>query len=51
MSRESAKEKSIRRTVLLDETTIGLLEKYGLKKSGSKNISSAIRQMAREIKG
>lgn len=48
---QQVKEKTIRRTVLLDDTTVKLLENYGIKKSGSKNINAAIRQMAREIKG
>lgn len=43
------KLKPIRKAMLLDEVTIGILENYGLQKSGTKNISSAIRQMAREF--
>ena len=43
------KEKPIRKTLLLDQTTIDILEEYGINKSGTKNISSAIRQMAREF--
>ena len=44
------KDKPVRRTTLLDKTTIGILEEYGQTKSGSKNISSAIRMMARDLK-
>ena len=44
------RQKSIRRTTLLDKTTIDILEEYGQTKSGSKNISSAIRMMARDLK-
>ena len=42
--------KPIRRTTLLDKTTIDILEEYGDSKSGSKSISSAIRMMARDMK-
>lgn len=42
--------KPIRRTTLLDKTTIDILEEYGDIKSGSKSISSAIRMMARDMK-
>ena len=44
------RQKPIRRTTLLDKTTIDILEEYGQTKSGSKNISSAIRMMARDLK-
>lgn len=44
------KDKPVRRTTLLDKTTISILEEYGQTKSGSKNISSAIRMMARDLK-
>ena len=43
-------QKPIRRTTLLDKTTIDILEEYGDSKSGSKSISSAIRMMARDMK-
>jgi len=46
---EEKKPKPIRRTILLDDVTLDILEKYGIKKSGTKNISNAIRQMAREF--
>lgn len=48
--KEVGKIKPVRRTTLLDATTIGILEEYGDSKSGSKNISSAIRMMARDMK-
>lgn len=44
------KEKPIRKTLLLDQTTIDILEDYGMSKSGTTNISSAIRHMARDYK-
>ena len=44
------KEKPIRKTLLLDQTTIDILEDYGMSKSGTTNISSAIRVMARDYK-
>ena len=44
------RHKPIRRTTLLDKTTIDILEEYGDSKSGSKSISSAIRMMARDMK-
>lgn len=43
------KEKPIRKTLLLDQTTIDILEEYGLFKSGTTNISNAIRHMARDF--
>ena len=46
---EEKKPKPIRRTILLDDVTLDILEKYGIKKSGTKNISNAIRQMARDF--
>ena len=48
--KEVGKVKPVRRTTLLDKTTIDILEEYGDSKSGSKNISSAIRMMARDMK-
>ena len=48
--KEVGKVKPVRRTTLLDAITIGILEEYGDSKSGSKNISSAIRMMARDMK-
>lgn len=47
---KEARQKPIRRTTLLDKTTIDILEEYGDSKSGSKSISSAIRMMARDMK-
>ena len=47
---EDIRQKPIRRTTLLDKTTIDILEEYGDSKSGSKSISSAIRMMARDMK-
>ena len=44
------RQKPIRRTTLLDKTTIDILEEYGDSKSGSKSISNAIRMMARDMK-
>ena len=44
------KEKPIRKTLLLDQTTIDILEEYGLFKSGDTTISNAIRVMARDYK-
>lgn len=44
------KEKPIRKTLLLDQTTIDILEEYGLLKSGDTTISNAIRVMARDYK-
>ena len=44
------RQKPIRRTTLLDKTTIDILEEYGYSKSGSNSISSAIRMMARDMK-
>ena len=44
------RQKPIRRTTLLDKTTIDILEEYVDSKSGSKSISSAIRMMARDMK-
>ena len=44
------RHKPIRRTTLLDKTTIDILEEYGDSESGSKSISSAIRMMARDMK-
>lgn len=48
--KKEARQKPIRRTTLLDKTTIDILEEYGDSKSGSKSISSAIRMMARDMK-
>lgn len=45
----SDKKKVIRKSVLLDETTVKILEEYAESKTGTKNISSAIRQIAREL--
>ena len=44
------KEKPIRKTLLLGQTTIDILEEYGLFKSGDTTISNAIRVMARDYK-
>jgi len=41
--------KPVRRTTLLDNVTIKILEEYGMSKSGTTNISSAIRHMARDF--
>ena len=49
-SNETKKEKPIRKTLLLDQTTIDILEEYGLFKSGDTTISNAIRVMARDYK-
>lgn len=51
MSRETKeKDTSVRKNTILDKTTIQILEEYGDSKSGSKNLSSAIRMMARDMK-
>lgn len=42
--------KGIKKTLLLDQETIDILKIYGQKHTGSDNISSAIRTMAREFK-
>ena len=42
------KIKKIRKNLLLDNETIEILEDYSSKKDGTKNISSAIRSMARD---
>lgn len=39
--------KGIKKTLLLDEYTIMVLQKYGMRKLGSDNISSAVRAIAR----
>lgn len=39
---------SIKKTLLLDEDTIKILKDYSFTTSGSENISSAVRAMARE---
>ena len=44
------KIKKIRKNLLLDSETIEILEDYSSKKDGTKNISSAIRSMARDMK-
>ena len=49
MDKEKTRLKPVRRTTLLDEVTIKILEDYGVNKSGTKNISNAIRNMAREF--
>lgn len=49
MEKDKTRLKPIRRTTLLDEVTIKILEDYGVHKSGTKNISNAIRNMAREF--
>lgn len=46
---EKIRLKPVRRTTLLDDVTIKILEDYGMSKSGTTNISSAIRHMAREF--
>lgn len=46
---EKIRLKPVRRTTLLDDVTIKILEEYGMSKSGTTNISSAIRHMAREF--
>ena len=50
MSIKQSKEKPIRKTILLDETTISILEEYGMFKAGHSAISNAIRVMARDYK-
>ena len=50
MSIKQSKEKPIRNTILLDETTISILEEYGMFKAGHAVISNAIRVMARDYK-
>ena len=50
MSIKQSKEKPIRKTILLDETTISILEEYGMFKTGHAAISNAIRVMARDYK-
>jgi hypothetical protein len=42
--------KGIKKTLLLDQETIDILKIYGTKHTGSENISSAVRTMAREYK-
>jgi hypothetical protein len=46
---EKIRLKPVRRTTLLDDVTIKILEDYGMSKSGTTNISSAIRHMARDF--
>ena len=46
--RDEMKIKKIRKNLLLDNETIEILEDYSSKKDGTKNISSAIRSMARD---
>ena len=50
MSIKQSKEKPIRKTILLDETTISILEEYGMFKTGHAAIRNAIRVMARDYK-
>ena len=42
------KMKKIRKNLLLDDETIEILEDYSMEKDGTKNVSSAIRSMARD---
>ena len=42
------KIKKIRKNLLLDDETIEILEDYSMEKDGTKNVSSAIRSMARD---
>lgn len=42
------KIKKIRKNLLLDNETIEILEDYSMEKDGTKNVSSAIRSMARD---
>lgn len=42
------KIKKIRKNLLLDNETIEILEDYIMEKDGTKNVSSAIRSMARD---
>jgi len=44
------KNTKIRKNLLLDNETIDILEDYSTRKDGTKNISSAIRSMARDHK-
>ena len=46
---EKIRLKPVRRTTLLDDVTIKILEEYGMSKSGTINISNAIRHMARDF--
>ena len=46
--RDKMKIKKIRKNLLLDNETIEILEDYSSKKDGTKNVSSAIRSMARD---
>ena len=38
----------VKMTLLLDSDTIAILKKYALEKSGSENVSNAVRMMAKE---
>lgn len=42
------KSKRVKMTLLLDSDTIVLLKKYGLEKSGTENVSNAVRMIAKE---
>jgi len=50
MNRQDPRKKDIshKKTILLDEHTIQLLDKFGSKHLGSKNLSGSIRAMARK---
>ena len=50
MMRDKMKNTKIRKNLLLDNETIDILEDYSTRKDGTKNISSAIRSMARDHK-